>query len=218
MFRWFSGQKSITSLAKPLDFTELRKRVKIVVVDDDEHAFPIKVLQNEGYTIEQWPHVKSLDRLERGDFDIIVLDISGVATELTPLDGLGILQHLKDANPAQIVVAFSGQSFDLGKTQFFRLADDTLAKPVDALKCKQVLDQLIQTRFTVDHLWEGVKTILKKEKVSDKTIERLETEPSRAIKGGSRDYQAIMAAIIEKAEVSARLATIVAKIGTLCGL
>ena len=149
MWSWFRS-KPLATLAKPLDIAQLRKRAKILVIDDDPNAFPVQVLKDEGYTIDHWTEVTSLERLERGDFDVIVLDIAGVATKFTKMDGLGILEHLKQANPTQIVDAFSGQSFDLGKNKFFRLADDALAKPVDALKCKQVLDHLLETKFTVE--------------------------------------------------------------------
>ena len=213
------GRKKLTSLAKPLSLVDLRKRVKIVVIDDDENAFPTRILQDEGYTIEHWPEVKSLDRLERGDFDIIVLDIAGVAGRFAPDDGLGILDHLKRHNPAQIIVAFSGQSFDLSKQRFFDMADDVLPKPVNALKCKQILDQLIEAKFTVEHMWNSVVVIMRRENVPQKAIDKLEQSIAKAIsKGDKPDYGALVSASVEKADLAARIAGVVTKIVTLCGL
>lgn len=217
------GRRKLTSLAKPLSLADLRKRVKIVVIDDDENAFPTQTLQDEGYTIEYWPEVKSLDRLERGDFDIIVLDIAGVAGRFAPGNGpndsLDILDHLKRYNPAQIIIAFSGQTFDLSKQPFFSKADDVLPKPVTALKCKQVLDQLIEAKFTVEHMWNSVVAVMKREKASQKAIDKLEQNIAKAVsKGDKPDYGALVSASVEKADLAARIAGVVTKIATLCGL
>lgn len=220
MFNWLFGQsKQIATLAKPMDIVHLRKRAKIVVIDDDKNAFPTKALQAEGFTIEYWSKVVSLQRLEAGDFDIIVLDIKGVATNYSDLDGIGILQQVKKANPDQIVFAFSGETFDIGKTEFFRLADDVLAKPVDMLKCKQVLDHLITTKFTVQHLWESVASVMRHERIPDKIISAFEAQLYKIIKnGGSSDYSQLAKSAIDKADVAVRVAGLIAKIATLCGL
>ncbi len=212
----FSKRKSLVSLATPLPLRELKKRTKIVVIDDDENAFPVKALQDEGYTIEYWPEVTRLDRLEHGDFDIIVLDIAGVATKFSPEDGLGVLQHLKTHNPSQIIVAFSGQSFDLSKQPFFRLADDTMPKPVNPLKCKQVLDHLIESRMTVKHLWETVVAVLCNAEVPEKKIKQLEKQVASAISsGGKPDYKAVVSSVVEKSDLAAKVAAVVMKIASL---
>ncbi len=60
MFDWLKGKKKqITALAKAMDINQLRKRAKIVVIDDDKNAFPTKALQTEGFT-----YVPTLPRSE----------------------------------------------------------------------------------------------------------------------------------------------------------
>ncbi|GAG31458.1 unnamed protein product [marine sediment metagenome] len=212
------GRKSLTRLDKRPSLPDLRKRLKIVVIDDDPNAFPVKALNDEGYTIEHWEEVRSLSRLEAGDFDIIVLDITGVAEKLSPEDGLAVLEHLKWQNPSQVIVAFSGHSFDLGKQRFFDLADDTLPKPVNVLKCKQVLDQLIQTKFTVEHLWGTLVSLMTNEEVPDKIIRKLERQIASAIsRGGDPDYGAIVSRALGKADLAARIAAPLGTIASLCG-
>lgn len=214
-----SKTKTLSSLAKHIPLVELRRRVKIVVIDDDENAFPLSALRDAGYSIEHWDKVKSVERLEQGDFDIIILDIGGVADHLTPAEGLGILQHLKEFNPAQIVIAFSGQSFDLSKQRFFKLADDVLPKPTDHLKCKQVLDSLIESKFTVPHLWSSVQAVLIKEGVPEKSVRKIEASLSRAIaNGGPPDYTEIVNEATEKAELALKVTGLLIKIAGLCGL
>jgi len=144
-------KKRISGIALPGPDV-LRKRTRILVIDDDENSFPFEIMRKEGYAIDHWLKVENLSTLEKGEYDIMVLDIGGVAKEYTDEDGLGILEHLKSTNPAQIVVAFSGQAFDLSKNRFWRLADDALSKPVDAAKCKRMLDNLIENKMTLSTL------------------------------------------------------------------
>jgi len=208
----------IVDVTKPVPLEEIRKRAKIIVIDDDPHSFPCELLRKEGYTIESWQKVESLSRLEKGDFDIIILDIGGVAGEYSPQDGLGVLEHLKKYNPSQIIVAFSGQTFDLGKTRFWKMADDSLSKPVDVIKCKEVIDHLLQEKFTLAHYWEGLISILRSEGISDADMEKLERRVAKAIKkGDKKEVMSTINSVTEKAEIAGRLLLIAEKIATLFG-
>jgi DNA-binding NtrC family response regulator len=155
----FYSKRKIDALAQP-PVDDVRRRTRILVIDDDENSFPIQILRQEGYTIDYWDKVNNLHQLEEGDYDIIILDIQGVAKELDREDGLGILKHIKEVNPSQIVVAFSGHSYDLSKAEFWKIADDSLAKPVDATKCKRLIDNLIENKRTPIHYWKAVSARL----------------------------------------------------------
>ena len=93
-------KKTFEQVNLSLPFNEIRKRARILVIDDDEEAFPYKLLEKEGYNVQYWPKVEVLRDLENGEYDIIILDIFGVASaEMSTNDGLGILEHLKKHNP-----------------------------------------------------------------------------------------------------------------------
>ena len=156
-------QKTSIAEVRAPPFDELRRRTRILVIDDDESSFPFKQLKDEGYAIDHWPKVQSLTQLEQGTYDIVVLDIHGVGQEYSADDGLGILEHIKERNPSQLVVAFSGHTFDLAKNRFFRLADDVLGKPVDATKCKRVIDDLIASKMTPQGMWSGSSSCCRKQ-------------------------------------------------------
>jgi CheY-like chemotaxis protein len=218
MFMGFFKKPKIADIAKPIPLPEIRKRAKIVVIDDDPNSFPCEILRKEGYSIECWLKVESLSRLEKGDFDVIILDIGGVATDYSPHDGLGVLEHLKKYNPSQIIVAFSGQTFDLGKARFWKMADDSLSKPVDAIKCKEVIDHLLQEKLTLAHYWEGLVAILRSEGVSEEKIDDLENKVAKAIKKGNKDGAlSEISSITKKTEIAVKLADIGIKIINLCG-
>jgi len=185
MLSIFSGtKKGLSDFKTALPANELRKRIKIVVIDDEEDSFPYKLLQDDGYTIEWWDKVDSrgLQRLENGDFDLIILDIGGVAAPgLCLADGLSIIERVKDINPHQVIIAFSGQSFDLSKTRFWKLADDCLGKPATVIKCKTIIDKTIDEKITINNYWRAIQETLEKENVSASKIKKIEKEILNAI-------------------------------------
>lgn len=167
-------ESSKKDLELKLSFDEIRKRAKIVVIDDDEKAFPYKLLQKEGYNIQYWPRVDRLKELEAGEYDLIVLDIFGVAKTISTTDGLGVLEHLKKHNPAQLIIAYSGQKYDLTQANFWRLADDHLGKPSDLITCKEKIDALLKAHFTPQRYWAEVEKILKGAGISDQQLKKFE--------------------------------------------
>lgn len=209
----FSRRRQITDLELALPLSEARKRARILVVDDDDRAFPVKLLQSEGYNVTYWQKVESLRRLEDGEFDIIILDIAGIsAPEMSRRDGFGVLEHLKRYNPAQIIVAYSGQSFDLSQQRFFQQADDFLAKPSDLLECKGKIDTLLQARFTAKHYWTVLVEVLRRNDVSAEKIVEFE---SFFVKRAQKNHDISLESITNRLKVSKEIAEVVCTIGSL---
>jgi DNA-binding response OmpR family regulator len=173
MFGW--RKKTIADVSVKLPLSELRKRARILVVDDDLTAFPHKLLQKEGYNVTYWKSVENVRELENGEYDIIVLDIHGIArAEVSGTGGLGILSHIKKYNPAQIIIAYSGQKYDLKHADFWNIADDYLGKPSSLLDCKQKIDSLLERKFTANYYAEVLRTLLRENGVDEKRIKKLE--------------------------------------------
>jgi DNA-binding NtrC family response regulator len=180
------GKKPIKEVARPVPFDELQKRTRIVVIDDKEDEFPFHVLKKQGYAIDYWPDVTDVEKLERGFYDIIILDIGGVGAELdSDNEGVGILRHIKTVNPAQIVVAYSGQSHESRRIPFFKLADQYVPKPTNAITWKETLDDLIRTKVTVDYYWDSLRALLQAQGVDQKRLDRLEKGLIAASKSGT---------------------------------
>jgi len=216
--RWLWTKKTLPDVS-PVPLDELRKRARILVVDDDETSFPLELIRNEGYCIDYWPKVKGLKELEEGFYDIVILDIGGVAGEFTKEDGLGIIEHIKKQNPSQIVVAFSGQSFDLSKNRFWEMADDSLCKPVDATMCKRLIDHLILTKISPRHYWEPMERLLRDEGFPEKTISKIEDDLARAVKRGYKGNATdIFHGALRKIELPLQVLSTAAKIVAMfCG-
>lgn len=127
---------------------ELRKRSRILVLDDQEFPF-LDLFTRDTYSIERWPEVENLTKLTDGFFDVILLDINGVGLkESKRRQGFGILEHIKQVNPAQSVVLYSSKTQSIGNRDALVLADEVLDKAADYLAYKQAVDSLLQLRYT----------------------------------------------------------------------
>ena len=174
----------VAGLCDPIPLVELKKRCKIVVIDDEEASFPTAALKKDGYTIDWWSRVDAdgLAQLESGQFDLIILDIQDIAEpDLSDTgDGLGILRRLKETNPGQLVVAFSGREFDLDAVPFWRLADDALRKPVTLITCKAKLDVWISESLDPIAQWHRIEQRLLANNISSLALHRVEGAIVRA--------------------------------------
>lgn len=195
-----------------LPLSQARKIARILVVDDDEKAFPYKLLEKEGYNVRYMPQIETLTELEAGEYDIIVLDIYGVSSEkLSTTDGLGIIQHLKKYNPAQLIIAYSGQKYDPNQAEFWKLADDYIGKPSPLTTCKQKIDDLLERHFTATFYWNALSSVLRNEGVSPDRIRRLEAILVKDIRKGRRpDLARIEAALRVSKQVAGTVLTITA--------
>ena len=185
MFEFFSKKYTFNDI--PLsDINDLKKRIKIVVIDDNKDSFPIETMQDFGFTLEYWKIIDSnkLKRLEKNEFDIIILDIEGVVetSELGEKDGLDIIKSLKNKNNKQIIIAFSGSTYDVSKGEFWKITDDFLKKPINAFDTKEMLEEIILNNYSINNLINQLKQIINKQIDNQKDIEKLETIIVKAIK------------------------------------
>jgi CheY-like chemotaxis protein len=175
---WPFKSYTISSLPhRHLDMAKLKRATSIIVIDDDPNAFPeVSTLRAEGYNITEWRTVESLAQLESGTYDIIVLDIGGVAGKWGKRDGLEILKLLKESNPRQYIIAFSGQRAIHQLEEFWKLADSQMKKPVNVADCKRKLDEAIQELANIEHYWVKIRERLHACGVSDKKLTQLERQ------------------------------------------
>ncbi|MFN5982688.1 MAG: hypothetical protein ACK479_04430 [Fluviicola sp.] len=164
-YLWKNKEQQIEISKAQVDIEELKKRLRIVVIDDED-SFPVKLFQEAGYSIEKWDSVENYSKLESGFYDIIVLDITGIARHISENDGLGVLEDLKRYNPTQIIIAYSQHSFDLSKAKFWQMADDHIAKPSDFLKIKRVINNLIETKFTSRRYLNSIEELIEHSNLS----------------------------------------------------
>ncbi len=170
---WRDKTKRFSKLAKSQSFDELKRRLKIVIIDDED-IFPITLFKDNGYNVEKWDLVIDYSKLESGFYDIIVLDILGIAQHISEDDGFGVLENLKNNNPSQIIIAYSAHSYDLSKRKFWEMADETIAKPSRFLKMKEVIDNVITTKFHPHRYLDVLTKTLKHFNIREKEIKQFE--------------------------------------------
>ncbi|WP_419771321.1 MAG: hypothetical protein ACNI3C_05905 [Candidatus Marinarcus sp.] len=179
---------------KSVEFNELKKRIKIVVIDDEEDSFPIKHMQSLGFTIEYWKEIdiNNIKRLEDGNFDLIILDIYGVVNPQLGQDltGLDILKSLKHRNPKQLIIAFSGSSYEIDKGEFWKLADDFLKKPSTTFETKERLENIINQNYSINTLINNLKMVISRQIQDSNKESDIEKIISKAIitKNGNIDF------------------------------
>ena len=195
-----------------LSLEEIKKRSRIVVIDDD--AFTYKILfKRDGYTIDKWNDVTDLTKLETGYYDIILLDIQGVGRDLSKEQGLGILKHLRQVAPTQIIIAYSNADFSLQYHEFFKLADATLAKNADYVDFKRSVDDLLQKRFTISFYLDKIVGIVKDDVADTQQIRQI---AEKAILSRSTEkLEKYLKANIEKAEAVTAVVSIIKSVMTI---
>ncbi|MGD0778440.1 MAG: hypothetical protein ABSC05_37140 [Candidatus Solibacter sp.] len=185
-----------------IPFEDIKKRARLLVIDDAEFPYE-ELFKRDGYTIEKWPDVLDLPKLESGAYDIILLDLQGVGRQQSAEQGLGVLRHLRQVAPSQVIIAYSSADWPLKYQEFFRLADEILAKSSDYVDFKRKVDRLLQQRFSLGFYMNRVRTLLanhvedneRLDRIVQQSIERRSPEKlQKYLQGKVTDPQVINAA------------------------
>lgn len=130
-----------------LTIDDMRKRARILIIDDNEFYY-VELFKKDEYAVEQWHDVDDLQKLESGFYDVILLDIHGVGRAHSADQGFGILKHLRQKVPTQIIVAYSNAAWNLKYQAFFDMADARLDKGADYVEFKRAVDELLERKFS----------------------------------------------------------------------
>jgi CheY-like chemotaxis protein len=160
MFNPFKSIYSNSNEWPTLSLDEIRKRSRILVVDDNDFAYKV-LFDKDDYNVDKWDDIDNINRLEDNYYDIILLDLQGIGKNQSADEGLGILNHLKNASPAQIIIAYSNADFNLKHQPFFQKADAVLYKHQDYIDFKRVIDQMLINRFSRKYYFDMISSNLK---------------------------------------------------------
>ena len=157
---------------------QIRKAIrnsKICIIDDkiEDLKSLIEGLRSEGFThLVEMNRIESLNILIEGDYDLIILDLTGVATEISSDDGIGILAELKKVEPALPVLVVSGATTAPILAKKLSLADSIRAEPVLPADLAADVENLL--KYRKDEFW-GALSILKE-------LRRLQPELAEKLK------------------------------------
>ena len=118
---------------------------KILVVDDEEIVIrsAVRVLEDPRYVIETAPDgIAALEKIKQGDCDLILLDIM-----MPKMDGIEVLQRVKEAHPEIEVIMFTGLAEIETAVRCMKLgAFDYIAKPFDPDELRLSVERALQRR------------------------------------------------------------------------
>jgi DNA-binding NtrC family response regulator len=118
---------------------------RILVVDDEEIVVRscLRILADGTYTVESAQSgIEALRKIEESGFDILILDIM-----MPQMDGLEVLQRVKESHPDIDVIMVTGLSQIETAVRSMKLgAFDYLPKPFDPDELKRVVERALERR------------------------------------------------------------------------
>ena len=143
------------------DVRKAIRNAKICIIDDQiEHLKSfMDGLRNEGFTnLIEKAHVESVNELLETGYELIILDLKGVAEDISADDGIGIIETLKQSDPALPILVISGTTTLPDKAKTLSQADLIRTKPVLPADLASDVDDILKTRK--DPYWSAF-TVLK---------------------------------------------------------
>ncbi|MCR4340032.1 MAG: response regulator [Gemmatimonadaceae bacterium] len=150
-------------LDKRGDSAEVREAIRnsrICIIDDriEDLKGLTDYLRAEGFTnLVEISKVTSVDGLISKNYDLVILDLTGVAGEISQDDGFGVLDSIKTARPALPVLVVTGTTTPPAKVAVVARADLVRAKPVKALELVSDVEALL--RPYKDQYWAALEVL-----------------------------------------------------------
>lgn len=176
MFSWFHKKNTFPEV----NITEIKKRIRIIAIDDIYDHLPVEGLKRNSFNFEYIDRIDSqmLAEIERGTYDIVIVDIEGIVSPDIAENGWEIIKRLKHANPSIILVAFSGEKFGISSHKYREYYDELVEKPISLATWMTILDDLIKQKITYEHFWKSIEQILQNQNIPQKTIAEIKKKIS----------------------------------------
>lgn len=144
----------------PPSLEDVRKRAQILIIDDQEWPHQ-KQLEADRFHVTRWFDVEDTDSLTNGSYALVLLDINGVGLMHSPeRQGIGILDHIKKKNPAQLVIVYSAQPQAVGDAVTLSRADAVIDKGSSYFEFRDKIDSLLLRRASPDYFIASMNSTL----------------------------------------------------------
>jgi DNA-binding NarL/FixJ family response regulator len=135
---------------------EIRK-AKICIIDNqiDDLKSLHDSLKKEGFNnLDKHKKSPPIHEILNSHYDVIILDLNDVASEISADDGLGVLKLLKEREPALPILVVTGQKIPPEARELINLADLVRKKPVFASDLANDVDTLLKIYH--DKFWASL--------------------------------------------------------------
>lgn len=121
-------------------------------------------LKREGFTnLEKFKSSPAIHQILSNHYDIIILDLNDVATEITIEDGIGVLRLLKEREPGLPILVVTGQLISPEVQSIISKADLVRKKPVYASDLASDVETILKIRK--DKFWASLELLKELNKV-----------------------------------------------------
>lgn len=149
---------------------KLRKKTKIIIVDDDELDI-VENLVQRGYDIYYKRDMNY--SLEAEPFDIIIMDIQGIAKNLgSNMEGFALASDIKKRYPNKEVYCFSSTVKTEIASNLHKI-DGFIPKDYDIDKWGEQLDNIIRDYVDVNKQWKRLEEQLYSHSIDEKTVQTI---------------------------------------------
>jgi hypothetical protein len=118
---------------------QLRRRLRILAIDDSGFVY-FKDFKNDDYQIDKLARLTNYSKLEGYRYDLLILDIRGIAADLSDDDGLGVATHVRSTMESMPVIIYSGASYQLEVDR--SAADEIFPISGDYQRMKSTVDRI----------------------------------------------------------------------------
>lgn len=157
------------------NITELRKKTKILIIDDDDIPVISDLISTLRYDITK---MDDLVRLEDAHvYQIIVCDIHDVGKKFdnsSDLGGIELIKQLRKTYPNKYLIFFSSYNFDSTIDECFKIVDDNIQKKFDIKYLSEKLDNAIKDIYNPRTLWNKYGDYLSANKIPTAKIALIE--------------------------------------------
>jgi DNA-binding response OmpR family regulator len=150
------------------------RNARICVVDDriDDLRGLTEALRREGFNnLVEKQSIDSISDIIDGAFDLVILDLVGVAHNLSAHDGAGVLTALKDVDPGLPILVVSGEMTTPALSTRIARADLIRSKPV--MPAELASDVLLLLRERRDQYWAALAVLQELRRLRPELQERL---------------------------------------------
>ena len=165
------------------NIASLRKKTKILIVDDedDEIYEVLKERQYDAYYKSDMTYP-----IEAEPFDIIMMDIRGVAKRLrSNMEGFALACEIKNKYPLKRVCCYSGSvHHEISEQLAERKIDAFFVKDMDIDKVCDKIDRLIVEYVDIEKQWDVLREEMGKNRVSDEDIQKIKSAYFASFKNG----------------------------------
>jgi len=158
MIEWvFGKKKSFSDLDIPTSIQEVRRRSRILIIDDEEPALAAD-LRAASLSVD---HVHDITKnnitiVEQEIYDLILLDYGNVGRSFGEDEGLSLLRHIKRVNPAVIIIAYTSKALKIKHSDFYRLTDGSLSKDAGIQESLEKIEGHLKKAHSIHDIWNDL--------------------------------------------------------------